>query len=108
MSNSSENLVALQAHLAVLCDLSSGLQNARSHTKSLFRLPEYRTSLEDLIRFSGSLTSNESQEALKAGALAESADGSDVDTYRRIITKPAVPITRYVMFCACAVDTTAL
>lgn len=96
MSNSSENLVALQAHLAVLSDLSSGIQNARSHTKSLFKMHEYRPSLAMIQRLRVSVESSESQEAFKSGALAETADGSDVDAYRRIITKPIVP-TRYVV-----------
>lgn len=95
-TSSSDSLVALQAHLSVLTELSSSLHKARSQTKSLFRTVNYRDALDDVTRFSGSLLVPASQEALRVSSLAESADGSEVDAYRRIISKPVVPITRCV------------
>jgi hypothetical protein len=95
-SNWLQSLTSLQSQLNVLNDLLRGIQTVRSQTTSIFTLHETRKSLEELSSFTSTFLNDESQAALQAGYLRENADGSDVDLYRRAITKPPSRVNRCV------------
>lgn len=85
-------LVALQAQLSVLSELSRELQNVRSYTRSLLQphSHEARKTLGSLQDFSASIVSSETQRALSTASARECEDGSEVDDYRRVLTKPSI------------------
>ena len=89
----STKLLALQAKLNVLTELSRELQSVRSFTKTLLQShsSEPRKTFASLDTFSANALSPEIQKALHAASLSEHEDGNEVDDFRRALTKPALP-----------------
>lgn len=85
-------LVELQARLNLLGDLSRQLQQVRSFTQSLLQphSNEARKTLVNLDQFSSRILSPETQKALDIALSREQKDGTEVDEYRRALTKPSI------------------
>jgi len=90
----STQIITLQAKLNALTELSRELQNVRSFTKTLLQphsSSESRKAFASLDTFAASALSPEVQKALNAASLSEREDRNEVDDYRRVLTKPALP-----------------
>ncbi|KAF8322288.1 hypothetical protein DL93DRAFT_1290491 [Clavulina sp. PMI_390] len=90
VSATNDELASLQEKLNLLNDLSRDLQNVRQLPKSLLQphSGEARITLSRLEEFSTSLASPGVSSALDVASSREREDGTDVEDYRRLLTKP--------------------